>query len=371
MQALAVFPKRRAIDVITMAEPAAPVARQVLLRPLEVGICGTDREIAAFHYGTPPQASEHLVIGHEALAEVIEVGSEVEGLAPGELVVPMVRRPCSHRSCPACRQGRQDFCYTGDYSECGIKQAHGFACERTLDEAEYLHPVPAALRPWAVLTEPLTIAEKALIQIWEIQRRLPWTDREALRQGDGRDLRALVLGAGPVGLLGAMLLAHSGFELAVYSKEPAEGSKASIVRSIGGRYISASDCQPDELLRSSGRMDLVYEAAGASRVAFEILRVLDRNAVFVFTGVPGRKAAIELDTGPIMRNLVLNNQVLLGTVNADRQAYTAAIKHIGEFQTKWPQAMDSLITGRYDIHDHARLLGGESGGIKNVFRITG
>lgn len=371
MKALAVFPERRVIEVIDTAEPAAPGARQVLLRPLEVGVCGTDKEIAAFRYGAPPQGSEYLIIGHEALAEVLEVGSEVEGLAPGELVVPMVRRPCSHRFCPACRQGRQDFCYTGDYSECGIKGIQGFACERTLQDAEYLHPVPAELRAWAVLTEPLSIAEKALIQIWEIQRRLPWVDREALHRGDGHDLRALVLGAGPVGLLGAMMLAHAGFELTVYSKESPEDRKASIVRAIGGHYISARDCPPDELLNCSGHVDLVYEAAGASRVAFEILRILNRNAVFVFTGVPGRKTPIEIDTGPIMCNLVLNNQILLGTVNANREAYASAIDHIGQFRAKWPHAVEQLITGHYDLHDHARLLGGDPNGIKNVFRIPG
>lgn len=370
VRGLAVFPQRRSIEVVDLAEPPAPTAHQVLLRPLEIGICGTDKEIAAFEYGTPPVGCDHLVIGHEALAEVIEAGPEVEGLDPGDLVVPMVRRPCPHASCTACRQGRQDFCYTGDYTECGIKGAHGFARGRVLEQAAYLHPVPKALRSWAVLTEPLSIAEKALLQIWQIQRRLPWAKRDALSRDDGRKLQALVLGAGPVGLLGAMALTHAGFNLTVYSKESPESNKASIVHAIGGRYLSAQDCGPQELLQRLGRVDLVYEAAGASRIAFEILRVLDRNAVFVFTGVPGRKAPIELDTGPIMRNLVLNNQILLGTVNAGANAYQAALSDLEQFRRKWPHALDTLISGRYDLRDHARLLGGDPGGIKNVFRIA-
>src|SRR5262249_39730994 len=138
---------------------------QVKLRILEVGICGTDKEICSFEYGTPPTGSDYLVIGHEALGEVVEVGAAVTHLAPGDLVVPTVRRPCSHAHCRSCQAGHQDFCETDDFTERGIKGAHGYLTEFVVDEAHYMNPVPRYLREIAVLVEPLTIAEKAEYQL--------------------------------------------------------------------------------------------------------------------------------------------------------------------------------------------------------------
>jgi hypothetical protein len=138
------------------------------------GVCGTDREICAFQYGTRPDGTEHLIIGHESLGEVVEVGSAVSRLKRGDLVIPTVRRPCTHDDCAACRSGRQDFCFTGDFSERGIKNLHGFMTEFVVDDERYMHVVPPALRDVAVLVEPLTIAEKAMNQVDQVQQRLPW-----------------------------------------------------------------------------------------------------------------------------------------------------------------------------------------------------
>src|SRR5215510_11851722 len=126
MKAIAVNPNRRTVQLIDHEEPRVSSPTQVKLRMLDIGVCGTDREICAFQYGTPPAGSDHLVIGHESLGEVVEAGSAVRRLKHGDLVVPMVRRPCSHAECVACRAGRQDFCYTGDFAERGIKSLPGF-----------------------------------------------------------------------------------------------------------------------------------------------------------------------------------------------------------------------------------------------------
>ncbi len=366
MKAIRVVPSRKRIEVADMPEPALRAPGDVDVRTLEVGICGTDKEIARFEYGEPPPNEEALIIGHEALGEVVAVGDAVEGLRPGDLVVPMVRRPCPHASCLACRNGHQDFCYTGDYVERGIKQAHGFLTERIVDDARYMVRVPQSLRSIAVLTEPLTIAEKALAQVWHIQERLPWACRNARAAGQAPPLRALVLGAGPVGLLGAMLLRHEGFETVVYSREPRDGHKARLVERFGGRYVSAQDYEPDALLGAIERVDLVYEAIGASQPAFDVLRVLGPNAVFVFTGVPGRKCPVEIAGDAIMRDVVINNQLLFGTVNAGREAYDAAVTDLATFAEKDPEGVQALITGRYPMEDAEAPLSGEAGGIKNV-----
>src|SRR5580698_1019671 len=174
MKAVAVFPADRRFDVIDHPEPSIAAPGDVKLRMLDVGICGTDKEIVTFQFGTPPDGSKYLVIGHESLAQVVETGANVTRLKPGDLAVATVRRPCQVPTCLACREGRQDFCYSGQYTERGIMRRHGYMTEFVVEDQQYLNPVPAALRDVAVLLEPLTIAEKAVSQLFPAQRRSPW-----------------------------------------------------------------------------------------------------------------------------------------------------------------------------------------------------
>jgi threonine dehydrogenase-like Zn-dependent dehydrogenase len=387
MKAVAVFPEAREIKIVEHEEPRLSSPTEVKLRVLEVGICGTDKEICAFDYGTPPKGSPYLLLGHESLSEVVETGAGVSGLKRGDLVVASVRRPCPHETCVACRMGRQDFCVTGDFTERGIKEQHGYLTEFVVDDERYMNVVPAQLREVGVLVEPLTIAEKALAEVWHMQKRLPWwfsppAERTAapaaaapppVESAGGREWlyqRAVVLGAGPVGLLGAMALVVAGFDTYVYSREPATSDKARLVGSFGGKYISAETHTVEALAEQVGGIDLVYEAVGASALAFEVLQHLDTNGVFVFTGVPGRKAPVEVDTDLLMRNLVLRNQVAFGTVNAGRDAFEAAIRDLEIFQRRWPQVVKSLITARVSIEEHRDLLLGKAGGIKNVIKLS-
>lgn len=367
MRAIAVRPDHRSIDLIDVPEPSASLSpTEVRVRILDVGVCGTDREICCFDYGTPPSGSEHLVIGHESLGEVIAVGSAVTRTKVGDLVVPTVRRPCPHDHCSACEEERQDFCYTGDFVERGIKEAHGYMTELVVDDERYMNVVPSSLRDVAVLVEPLTIAEKALEQVWQVQQRLPWACPVVPGKRQGHCHRALVLGAGPVGLLGAMALSAANFETFVYSREPHGSAKSKLVESFGAAYVSAADTTIADIPRALGRIDLVYEAAGASSVAFEAMNTLGTNGIFVFTGVPGRKGPISLDTDALMRSLVLKNQVVFGTVNAGRSSFEAAVRDIALFDSMWPEALRSLITGRYELDSYRDLLLGKPQGIKNV-----
>ncbi len=370
MKAVAVFPKTRRVEVVEHPEPRVTRPTEVRLRMLEVGVCGTDREISSFEYGTPPAGSDYLVIGHESLGEVVEVGRAVRSLKRGDLVVPMVRRPCSHDACVPCRAGRQDFCTTGEFSERGIKESHGFFAESVVDDERYMVPVARELRDCAVLVEPLTIAEKAIGQIRDVQKRLPWSCHAHPGEPAGHCHKALVLGAGPVGLLGAMALRVAGFDTFVYSREDPGSPKAKLVAEIGGRYLSGAKLQIGDLMREIGNIDVVYEATGASRVAFELLKELGVNGLFVFTGVPGRKAPIEVDTDLLMRNLVLKNQVLLGTVNAGRETFEAAVADLGEFRRLWPAAVEALITERQPLSMARELLLGAPRGIKSVVTLA-
>lgn len=369
MKAVAVIPAKHEIKLIDHPEPTLTSASAVKLRMLDIGVCGTDKEICAFEYGVPPAGAEHLVIGHESLGEVVAVGSAVSRVKVRDLVVTMVRRPCQHDDCQACRNDRQDFCYTGDFTERGIKGQHGFMTEVVTDDEKYINLVPRALRDVAVLVEPLTIAEKALTQIWQVQQRLPWACPVVPGKPSGHCHNAVVLGAGPVGLLGAMALMVGGFKTYVYSREQKPNSKAALVESFGAHYISSTTFTADQLAEQVGNIDVVYEAVGASSLAFDVMRVLGTNGIFVFTGVPGRKAPIAVDTDLIMRNLVLKNQVVFGTVNANRDAFEAAINDLGVFVKRWPAAVRALITGRYPIEAYRDLLLGKPGGIKNVISL--
>src|SRR5262249_51188715 len=229
--ALAVFPSKRSIQLVDVPQPRLQAARDVLLRVREVGLCGTDREIISFEYGSPPPGSDHLIIGHESLAEVVEVGRGVQSLRPGDVVVALVRRPCAHTECLPCRVGRSDFCTTGDFTERGIKHADGFLTEYTLDREEYLVKVPKPLADVAVLIEPLTVVAKAIGQARAIHDRLPY---------EPGPQRGLVLGAGPIGLLGAMALIASGYETVVYSREPEGSDRSKLIQSFGAAYVSAT-----------------------------------------------------------------------------------------------------------------------------------
>jgi len=365
VKAIAVFPAKKEIKLIDHALPQIIKPTEIKIRILEVGICGTDKDICAFEYGTPPVGSDYLVIGHESLGEVVETGKEVRRFKKGDLVVPMVRRPCDHQSCFACRSGHQDFCFTGDFTERGIKEAHGYMTETVVDNEKYFNRVPKGLRDVAILTEPLTIAEKALIQIWQVQQRLPWgPDRKGQKKGYCH--KAVVLGAGPVGLLGALTLLNAGFETYVYSRGFDTSAEASFIQKVGGAYISSSSVPINDFVKRVGNIDVIYEATGAAQISFQMMEVLGTNGVMVFTGIPGIKGPIQVNADQIMKNMVLKNQVFFGTVNAGRTAFEAAIKDLGVFKKRWPKAIQSLITGRYEMKSYRDLLLGPKKGIKNI-----
>jgi glucose 1-dehydrogenase len=368
MRAIAIFPEQKKIELIEHAVPRITSPTQVKLRILEVGVCGTDRGICTFRFGTPPAGSDYLVLGHEALGEVVEVGSEVQKLKPGDLVVPTVRRPCHDANCRACAVGRQDFCFSGEYSEYGIRAQHGYMTEFVVDDEQYMHLVPQRLREVAVLTEPLTIAEKALLQVWSMQQRLPWRMPDAPEDRPGQGLKAVVLGAGPIGLLGSMALMVAGFETYIYSRSEPPNVKAELAEAIGATYISSAVTPVEELVRSIGPIDLVYEGLGRSTLSFEVMKHLGRNAIFVFTGVPDTTASTEA-TDHLMQRLVGGNQVVLGTVNAGNDAFVAAIHDLDIFTQRWPNVVRKLITSRIPMEEANDALMGRRGGIKNVITI--
>jgi threonine dehydrogenase-like Zn-dependent dehydrogenase len=363
MKAAAFFPATRSLQVVTdLAEPQITTPTGVKLRMIDVGVCGTDREVTHLTIGYPPAGSEYLVIGHEGIGEVIETGPEVTGLKPGDLAIPTVRRPCTDPHCRGCRSGRSDFCSTGKFTERGIMGIHGFMTERIVDEAEFLNPVPAELRHAGVLVEPLTIAEKSLLQAEQIQKRLPWGL-------DPAQCNCVVLGAGPVALLGALALRIRGFAVAVYSLEREPNPMADVLRAVDARYFSSQECSIEQLAEALGSIDLVYEATGAARFAFDVLRSVSPNGIFLMAGIPPHRPAAPYEIEELMRSLVYGNRCICGSVNASKIAFERAVEDLTAIHHKWPDALRSLITGRFPMERFSEPIL-QPTGIKNIIEIT-
>ena len=360
VKAVAVYPQLRSVRLIDVAEPQIQRDSQVKLRILEIGICGTDRELCRFIYGTPPAGLDYFILGHESLAEVVEIGSAVADLSIGDLVVGSVRLPCNHAQCDACCAGHQDFCSSGDYLEHGIIGLHGFMAEYVVEERRFLHPVPRHLREVGVLVEPLTIAEKAMLAVRSTQSRLPW---------QSRGNTALVIGAGPVGLLGAMKLVSAGYRTYVYSLGSPGSLPARIAEAIGAAFISADEIAVDAAAAILGSIDLVYEAVGAAQVSLEFLYRLAPNGTYVFTGVPRDQNLEPIHSNHVITNLVLRNQAIVGVVNAGAEAFKLAISDMSDFYSKWPDAVRSLITHRFPIEQFTQALESPAGSIKNVLLV--
>jgi glucose 1-dehydrogenase len=366
MKAVTIGGGGRDIRVREVDEPGLDGEGDVLVRMLEVGVCGTDTGICEGDEGTPPEGSDYLIPGHEGFGEVVEVGSGVEGLSPGELVVPTVRRPCPHDHCPACRSGNQDFCVTGDYRERGIERAHGFAAELVVDDARYLCTVPPSLREVAVLAEPQSIAEKGMRQFFAIQRRLPWL-RDARDEEILEGCGAVILGGGPIGLLGCLLLRLHDVPVVVYSRGEPPAPEAELADAVGAEYVSSERDGFEAVVERLGAVHLVYEGTGASALMFEVLPHLAPNGVFMATGVPEPGGRQEIEADRVMHELVMKNQVLCGTVNASRADFQSAVKNLGRMQERWPDALRGLITHRHSLDEFCDSAG-SSDGLKHVIR---
>ena len=275
----------------------------MLVKVLTVGLDGTDREIDAGEYGTAPPGSDFLILGHESLGIVENVGPKVDELAVGDFVVAMVRQPGDSYY---GQIGMQDMSTSGEYHEHGISLLHGFLTEYYVVSPEYIVRVPGNLREVGVLVEPLSAVEKGIAQAYEIQRRLRvW-----------RPKVAAILGAGPIGLLAAISLKVCGLGVVVFGLENPPHINSALVQSLGGRYVSTSSTSLFDASKEFGPFDLIIEATGFSPLVFQAMDVLGKNGVLVLTSVTGGNRTVEVPSDRINLGFVLGNKVLVGSVNA-------------------------------------------------------
>lgn len=327
-----------------------------LMRVLEVGIDGTDTEINLGEYGEAPPGSEVLVIGHEALSLVEEVGQGVTAFEAGDLVVSTVRRP---DGCPNCQAGESDMCLTGNYTERGIKGAHGYMADYYSEEPEFMVKIPPALRSFAVLLEPLSIVEKATTQAWEAQRRMLWQPK-----------RAVVLGAGPIGILGTLLLRLKGLEVHVYAKTAGDSLQARVVESLGAVYESVDQHPVAGLRDELGQVDFILEGTGNSSVAFDAMAALGINGVLCLTGVSGGNRTIQIPSDVINLQMVLGNRLVFGSVNANRRYFELGVKHFQAAEQRWPGIFERLLTRRVAFDDFKSALDRRPEDIKTLLTVS-
>jgi threonine dehydrogenase-like Zn-dependent dehydrogenase len=307
----------------------------VLVKVLDVGIDATDAEINRGLYGEAPEHSDFLIIGHESLGRVEALGAGVNGLAPGDLVVATVRRP---DDCPNCQAGEYDMCLTGNYKERGIKGLHGFMSEYFVEEPEYLVKLPTELRSVGVLLEPLSIVEKAIYQAYKIQDRLIWQPK-----------LALVLGAGPIGMLATLLLRLRGIETYTAALSHISSHKAQLVEELGAGYIDVNTDPILNLEEKLGRLDLIIEATGNSTVAFQAMRITGNNGVLCLTGVSAGNKKLEIFSDALNLDMVLGNKAVFGTVNANGRHFEMGVEDMKLAQTQWPGWLGKLINRRLPL----------------------
>ena len=348
MRAVTVEPQvASSLRLSDVAEPGADEG-DVLVDVVGVGICGTDVEIISGEYGEAPPGEGRLVLGHESLGRVREAPDAAD-LSPGDLVVAIVRCP-DPVPCENCAAGQWDMCRNGRYTEHGIKGLHGFMRERYRATADRLVRVDASLGLRGVLLEPTSIVAKA----WAL------VDHAATRSAY-RTRTALVTGAGPVGLLAALLGVQRGLEVHVLDRVTS-GPKPDLVHDLGATYHGTS---LDDL---GVEPDIVVECTGAADVVLDAMTRTAIDGITCLTGVstPGRRRGVDL--GGLNRTMVLENDQVLGSVNANRDHYEAAARALADADGGW---LDRLITRRVPVDEHERALEHRDDDVKVVLELGG
>jgi len=326
---------------------------QVFVRLLEVGIDGTDIEINSGNYGDAPPGKDFIVLGHEAVGQVVNPGTTK--LSKGDFVVPMVRRP---DGCVNCRSGKTDMCIEGNYRECGIKGEHGFLREYLAEDSDFLVPVPKELRNIAVLTEPASIATKGIEQAIEFHNR----------SANPINI-AVVLGAGPLGLLTTALLKLHDYSTYTFDIVPRSSLKAQLVESIGANYLDGNESPVVSLPEKIGNLDLIMEATGNSAIAFQAMCALGTNGVLCLMGVSTSQKPLEVNASCLNIQMVLGNKMVFGTVSSNRGHFERSIEALVRIEEKWPGWLSCLITRRLRLDEFAEGLRPSPDNIKTVIEL--
>ena len=357
MKAIVVRPgEKNSVHMRDMPDPKMK-PDQVAVKMLRVGLCGTDAEINHGLYGKPPEGDEFLILGHENLGVVEEVGKKVKGWKAGDLVVSTVRRPCG--KCAQCKAGENDMCSSGLYTERGIMRRHGFMAEYYVEQPLFLNKIPKEIRDFAVLLEPMSVVQKGIDHTFLLQERMKgWKPK-----------LAMVLGAGPIGLLAAAVLRLRGLRTVVVGREEAADFRAQIVKALGAEYVCVANKTLTDVPKETGYPEIVIEATGASRVVFDAMEMIGSNGVLCLLSVTGGDSENAEPIDRINQRIVLGNQVVFGSVNANPRHFQQGVRDFVGINKKWPGVMSRLLTDRIPWANHQKWFTERGTGIKSTLEI--
>lgn len=349
MRALTVRPGHADSAALEEVGPPPVADGQVLVEAVAMGICGTDVEIVSGRYGFAPPGRERLILGHESLGRVI-AAPPGSGVSAGDLVAPIVRRP-DPVPCRYCAVGEWDMCRNGLYTERGIKERDGYGSEQYRVEPEFLIPLEPGLGVAGVLAEPTSVVAKA----WDHAERI------GRRSRAWSPSRALITGAGPIGLLAAMMGRQRGLEVHVFDRV-VDGPKPQLVRDLGATYHGGSLTTIAEL-----EPDILIECTGATPVIADAVTRTGASGVVCLAGVSSGGHAISLDLGSVNRRIVLENDTIFGSVNANRAHYTAAAAALSLADRGW---LHRLITRRVPLERWQDGFRREPHDVKTIIEFT-
>lgn len=348
MRALTTAPLTAGSLAVTDVPDPSPGEGELLVDALAVGVCGTDREIARGEYGWAPPGRKRLVLGHESFGRVRQA-PEGSGFSAGELVAGVVRRP-DPVPCGACAHREFDMCRNGRYTERGIKQLDGYASEQWTVEADYAVRLEDRLVDVGMLMEPTTVVAKAWEQVERIGARA-WFEPQ----------RVLVTGGGPIGQLAALLGTQRGLDVHLLD-QVTKGPKPRLVRELGATYHH-SDI--DALVKRI-KPDVVIEATGVPQLVIGAITGTVPYGITVLTGVSAGGRTLPVDAGLLNRGIVLENDVVVGSVNANLRHYALAAEALGRADLGW---LDRLVSRRVPLADFADAFEARDDDVKVVLTL--
>ena len=358
MLAIGMVRGKSGVHSFEIPKPVIRAPDEVLIRVKEVGVDGTDSNMVKYNLQDISSGRNEIVMGHEMVGLVEMVGKEVKSLAPVDTVVVTVRRGCG--ICPPCLHHQSDMCMTGLYTERGIHKRDGFLTEFVVDREQYVVKVPDDLSGLAVFAEPLSIVEKGIEQIRAIQSRLPWTcehpDHSFFSPRWGGCKTALVVGAGPLGILATALLRLADVYTYVTDIVPEGSPKVHLAKHLGADYIDGRRKTPGEIaefcINHSGNLDIIFEASGAAATAIELINYMSRSSIYIMTGIPREKIDMQVDAAMLVRQIVRYNQVLVGSVNSNRSHFEMALRDIPRINSRFGNILKEMITHRFSLGDY-------------------
>jgi threonine dehydrogenase-like Zn-dependent dehydrogenase len=340
MRAIAAQPDSQQPLIVECPAPNRPGGGEILCRTRLLGICGTDREILLSRTPALPIGERWLVLGHECLAEVIEVGSQVTQFAAGDLVVPVVRR-----ALPGYPR-RADMLALGQFTERGIFYEHGFSAPVWLDRPEYVVPVPNELGELAVFTEPMAVAEKAIHEGVILQHarlgQTAWPDVTP---------RVLVTGLGPIAFAAMLSCRARRWRVTVYGRDDENTFRAQLAQRFGCRYVAEADWTEEPNDVEAEGFDLILECTGSDEVVVRTVGALASCGIIVWLGSSRVPVARTLNLAHVMRTGLTRNHIHLGTVNAAQRDFHAAVENLAGWQQRDADLVQQVFTERVSLDD--------------------